>query len=110
MTAAFTRLIEISAVPEGEPRCVKPADCEAIVVYQVDGQFYATQDLCSHSSASLSQGWVEGHEICCPVHDGKFDIRDGSPKAFPAVDPIKTFVVELRDGAVWADLATAARK
>jgi naphthalene 1,2-dioxygenase system ferredoxin subunit len=105
----YVRLIEVASVPEGEARCVQVAEREPLVVYQVEGRFYATQDLCSHGSASLSQGWIEGHDIVCPVHEGRFDIRDGRALSFPASEPIKSFAVEIRDGAVWADIAAARR-
>lgn len=103
----MTRLIHAAEVPEGEVRCVKPAGVEAIAVCRVEGAFFATQDGCTHAKASLSEGWVEGHELCCPVHDGRFDIRDGRPLCFPATDAIRTFPVQVVDGAIFADLRAA---
>jgi nitrite reductase/ring-hydroxylating ferredoxin subunit len=103
----MTRLIETSAVPDGEARAIKVAGIEPIAVFNIGGQFYATQDTCSHARASLAEGFIEGHEVSCPVHDGRFDVRDGKPLCFPVTEPIKAFATELREGAVWADLSTA---
>ena len=66
-----------------------------------------TQDTCSHAKASLTEGWLEGHEVCCPVHDGRFDLRTGKALCFPATDPIQTFASQVQDGAVWADVSAA---
>ncbi len=106
----MTRLIETDAVPDGEGRAVKIDGIEPIAVFNIGGLFYATQDTCSHARASLAEGFIEGFEVSCPVHDGRFDVRSGKPLCFPVTEPIKTFATELREGAVWADISTARSK
>lgn len=103
----MTRLIAADEVPEGDVRRVRPDGLEAVAVCRIEGAYYATQDRCSHAKASLSEGWVEGHDLCCPVHDGRFDVRDGRPMCFPATDPIRAFPVQVVDGVVFADLRAA---
>ncbi|WP_293345784.1 non-heme iron oxygenase ferredoxin subunit [Phenylobacterium sp.] len=103
----MTRLIGADEVREGDVRKVRLAGVEPIAVCRIDGGYFATQDGCSHAKASLSEGWIEGHDICCPVHDGRFDVRDGRPMCFPATDPIRTFPVQVIDGTVFADLRGA---
>lgn len=110
MVDSLTRLIAADAVPEGEGRAVAVEGIERIAVFRVEGTFYVTQDMCSHAKASLTKGWVEGFEICCPVHDGRFDVRTGEARCFPATDPIKTFPSQVRDGEVWADLSQARKR
>jgi nitrite reductase/ring-hydroxylating ferredoxin subunit len=110
MTEALTRLIEADAVPEGEGRRVRIDGLEPIAVFRVGGAFYVTQDTCSHASAALTRGWVEGFEICCPVHEGRFDMRTGAALCFPASEPIKTFPSQVRDGEIWADLSQARER
>lgn len=109
MSDSLVRLIDESAVPDGEARCVRIDGLEPVAVFKVEGQYYVTQDTCTHATASLSQGWLEGHEVICPVHEGRFDIRDGRALCFPVTEPVNTFAVSIRDGAIWADLATARR-
>jgi nitrite reductase/ring-hydroxylating ferredoxin subunit len=107
MDDSLTRLIETAAVPEGEGRRVRIEGVEPIAVFRIGGEFYVTQDTCSHAGAALTRGWVEGFEICCPVHDGRFDVRTGAPLCFPATEPIRTFPSQVRDGEIWADLSQA---
>lgn len=78
----------------------------SMAVYRVDGQFFATQDVCSHAKASLTEGWLEGHEVFCPVHEARFDVRDGRPLCFPATEAIRTFATEVVEGQLWVDLSS----
>lgn len=110
MADVFTRLIEAAAIPEGEGRAVAVEGIERIAVFRVEGGYYVTQDMCSHARASLTKGWVEGFEVCCPVHDGRFDIRTGAALCFPATDPIKAFPSQVRNGEIWADLSEARKR
>lgn len=103
----MTRLIAADEVREGDVRKVRLAGVEPIAICRIDGGYFATQDGCSHAKASLSEGWIEGHDLCCPVHDGRFDVRNGRPMCFPATDPIRTFPVQVVDGVVFADLSGA---
>lgn len=56
---------------------------EAYAVFLVEGRFYVTHDLCTHGPGSLSEGFVEGTEIECPFHQGKFDIHFRQPPVRP---------------------------
>jgi len=107
---ARTRLVNTGDVREGEGVAVSVDGIEPIAVFHVGGEFFVTQNTCSHARAILTKGWLEGHEISCPVHDGRFDIRTGRPLCFPVTAPITVFASEIADGAVWADLSTARRR
>lgn len=109
-TATLTRLVSVNDVREGEGLAVSIDDLEPIAVFRVENQFFVTQDTCSHAKASLAKGWLEGFEVSCPVHEGRFDIRSGKPLCFPLTAPIAVFASEVRDDAVWADLSTARRR
>lgn len=109
-STTLTRLVNASDVREGEGLAVTIDDLEPIAVFQVEGQFFVTQDTCSHAKASLAKGWLEGFEVSCPVHEGRFDIRTGKPLCFPVTAPIAIFASEVRDGTVWADLSAARRR
>ncbi|MBN9695580.1 MAG: non-heme iron oxygenase ferredoxin subunit [Zoogloea sp.] len=70
----------------------------ALAVYNLDGTFYATQDGCTHATASLSEGEIVDDEcIACPVHDGTFHIPTGQPMSFPCEHAIRTYKV-IEDG------------
>jgi nitrite reductase/ring-hydroxylating ferredoxin subunit len=100
----FVKAIETSAVPQGEMRSVALGDLPRIAIYHVDDSFHATADRCSHARALLTRGWLEGHEIVCPVHEARFDIQTGKPLCFPATEPIPVYPVKLEDGFVWVDV------
>lgn len=104
----FTKAIEIEAVPPGEMRSVVLGDALRIAIYRVEDSFYATADRCSHARALLTRGWLEGHEIVCPVHEARFDVRSGRPLCFPATEPIVVYPVKLEEGFVWVDIGDTA--
>lgn len=72
-----------------------------IALYQVGADVYATDDVCSHGDASLCEGFLEGHEIECPRHQGRFDVRTGEPTGAPANEAIDTWPVRIADGRLW---------
>ena len=68
-------------------------DGEAVAVFEVAGQYYVTQDKCTHGPGSLSEGYVDGEEIECPFHQGRFNILSGNPVCAPCTIPLKTWDV-----------------
>jgi len=68
---------------------------EPVAVYNVDGEFYATQDACTHAGGPLSEGELEGKLIVCPWHSSCFDVTNGQVMCGPADEPVKTFRVIL---------------
>ena len=72
-----------------------------------DNRLFATDGICTHSSAHLADGMVTGTLIECPKHNGRFDIRDGSPQRAPVCVAIKTYAVREREGKIYLDLKSA---
>jgi nitrite reductase/ring-hydroxylating ferredoxin subunit len=68
-----------------------------IALFNVDGRFYAINDMCTHMRARLSDGYVDGDIVECPLHFGKFDIRTGKALSAPCTVAVRTYTVE-RDG------------
>ena len=66
-----------------------------IAIYNIDGEIFATDDICTHAYARLSDGWLDRNEIECPLHAGRFDVKTGAATAPPCVDPIKTYPVRV---------------
>jgi len=85
-------LCKKSDVPEDEAIKVEKDDL-SLAVYHVEGEFFVTDDLCTHGPGSLSQGYLEGHVIECDFHAGCFDIRNGEVVTPPCMIPIKTYTV-----------------
>jgi naphthalene 1,2-dioxygenase system ferredoxin subunit len=71
-----------------------------IAIYLIDGAVFATDNRCTHGEARLCDGFVEGHEIECPHHQGRFDIRTGEATGEPASVALATYLVRLEDERV----------
>lgn len=87
----------ISQVPEGKMKLVRAGGRE-VVVYHTGGQFYATQNECTHAGAPLIEGDLEGTMVTCPWHFSCFDVRDGAVMCRPATQKLETFTVTIHDG------------
>jgi len=85
----------------GESRLVELG--QPIAVFNIDGTFFAVSDTCTHSTASLSDGYLEGDEIECPLHGAKFCVRTGAALCQPATEPLQTFPVLIRNGNVFIE-------
>ncbi len=72
----------------------------AVCIYNVDGEFYATQDTCTHAEASMSEGELIDDIVICPLHGSEFNVRTGEVVAGPATEPIATYRVEVKDGLI----------
>lgn len=74
---------------------------DPVALINLDGEFHALHDMCTHQDASLSDGEVIGDEIECPMHGGAFEIRTGMPANFPVVVPVETFAVKTEGDTVF---------
>ncbi len=79
----------------------------AIAVYRAEGQFYATQDLCTHERAYLSDGVLIDCVVECPYHQGRFDVRTGAALGAPVIIPLKTYPVKVADGKIYVNVSKA---
>ena len=79
-----------------------------IAIYEVEGEYFATSNLCTHAHAILSEGWLDGHLIECPIHQGLFDIRTGEVKGPPCTEPIQTYPLRRQDDELFVVVTTAA--
>lgn len=72
----------------------------SFAVYNLDGSFYATDEICSHAHASLADGFILDDTIECPLHGACFSIKTGEALSAPATDPILTYPVRVENGDV----------
>ncbi|HEC24137.1 MAG TPA: non-heme iron oxygenase ferredoxin subunit [Chloroflexi bacterium] len=92
--ANFVKVAETSELPPGE-RMIVEVDGLFIALFNVNGEIYAIEDICTHDDGPLAEGELYGYEIECPRHGARFDIRDGRVLRFPAVTPITSFEVRV---------------
>jgi 3-phenylpropionate/trans-cinnamate dioxygenase ferredoxin subunit len=76
----------------------------AVAVYNVKGEFYATENICTHAFAFLSEGVVIDDIIECPVHQGRFHIPTGAPKGAPVSVALATYATKVEDGNIYVRL------
>ncbi|MGP4017614.1 bifunctional 3-phenylpropionate/cinnamic acid dioxygenase ferredoxin subunit [Saccharopolyspora sp. 5N708] len=76
-----------------------------IAVFNADGEFYAVDDTCTHQDAALSDGFLEGCFVECPLHAASFDLRTGIPASLPARRPVRTHPVTIEGGVVHVHVA-----
>ena len=83
-------------------------DHQTYALYRTeDGKFYATDGRCTHGNAHLADGLVKGTLIECAKHNGRFDIRDGSPQRLPVCVGLKTYPVREGNGKLLLNLTSA---
>lgn len=75
-----------------------------LAVYGIDGAVHVTDNACTHGLARLCDGFLEGHEIECPLHQGRFDVRDGRPLCEPVTAPLRNYPVKIETGRVWLQI------
>lgn len=103
MSKQWIKLIEVSAVPSEDVAAVDAAGRE-LAIYGVGGEVFATDNVCTHGHARLCDGFLDGHEIECPLHQGKFDVRTGKALCEPLTTDIRTYPVKIEDGHVFVEL------
>ncbi|MBP0639749.1 non-heme iron oxygenase ferredoxin subunit [Cupriavidus sp. AcVe19-6a] len=103
MTETWIEAALLSSVPQDDVIAVAVQGKE-IALYGVDGDVYATDNVCTHGHARLCDGFLEGHEIECPLHQGRFDIRNGAAMCAPLTEGIRTYPVRIEGDKVYLDL------
>ncbi|WP_206019937.1 non-heme iron oxygenase ferredoxin subunit [Pseudomaricurvus alkylphenolicus] len=93
-------LIKSGDLEPGEVTKVEVDGLPAIAVYNLDGEFFATDDLCTHGDASMAEGFIDDNDIVCPFHGGTFDIRTGEANGSPCLHNLKAYRVLVEDGIV----------
>ena len=75
-----------------------------IALYTVGDAVYATDNTCTHGQARLCDGFLDGHEIECPLHQGKFDVRNGQPMCAPVTEALRSYPVKVDGQRVYVQI------
>jgi nitrite reductase/ring-hydroxylating ferredoxin subunit len=99
-------VVRVCTQSEIAPESVKAYEVgdKRLAVYNIEGKFYVTDDECTHASASLADGILEGDIIECSLHFGAFDVKTGAVKAPPCSFALRTYKVVLEGDDVLVDL------
>ena len=76
----------------------------AVGIYEVDGELHAIEDICPHAAAHLTQGFADGCEIECPLHNAVFDVTSGKHLRGEPCRDLKTFAVRVVDARIEVQL------
>ncbi|MGA8052647.1 MAG: non-heme iron oxygenase ferredoxin subunit [Burkholderiales bacterium] len=95
----WTRVGHAADIAPGEHRLVD-VDGTQIAIFNLDGEFFAIEDVCTHDGGELAGGAVEGDVVICPRHGARFCIRTGEALSPPAYEPTPKFPVISEDGVV----------
>ncbi|MDY7078633.1 MAG: non-heme iron oxygenase ferredoxin subunit [Chloroflexota bacterium] len=87
----MSEFVAVGRVSELKPGQMKRVmvDGQQVLLANVDGDFYAVRDECSHRGAALSKGKMEGHAVECPRHHARFDVRSGDALKGPSFGPLR---------------------
>jgi 3-phenylpropionate/trans-cinnamate dioxygenase ferredoxin subunit len=99
----WIRALALEELPEGTLKGVF-LEGRAVALANVDGDVYALEDQCSHQDFPLSDGELSGTRVECIYHGAKFDVCDGRAVQLPAIRPVKTYEVEVRDGDIFLQM------
>ncbi len=83
----------------GEHKVVD-VDGVRVALFNLNNEYYAIEDMCTHDGGSLDGGSVEGDQIICPRHGARFCIKTGAALTPPAYEPVSTFLVRILNGEV----------
>lgn len=99
----FVKAATVDELPPGQRKLVE-IDGVRVAIFNLDGELYAIEDVCTHDGGPLVEGEIlNGHEVQCPRHGARFDIRTGEALSMPAFTPTETYEVRVEDGEVWVE-------
>lgn len=101
--ADFVQVAIATELPPGS-RKLLDLDGRAVALFNVDGKYYAIDDVCTHDGGPLAEGKLEGCEIECPRHGARFDVRTGAVLCMPAIEPVTTHEVKVEGDSVFVRL------
>jgi len=104
MAPKLDRVCHVNEIAEGTARSVEIGDLQ-LALYNIGGTFYATDNRCTHARAHLSEGFIEGDTVECPLHGGRFHIPTGQPLSPPVRTPVCVYRVRVIDNEIYIELA-----
>lgn len=97
-------LCRLSDVPAGQMLRVDLPEVPPLAVYNVDGEYFVTSNICTHNIAMLTDGYLEGDIVECPLHGGCFNVKTGAPTSFPCEKPLQTYRAIVEGDELYAEV------
>jgi 3-phenylpropionate/trans-cinnamate dioxygenase ferredoxin subunit len=99
VSTTWTRVAPASEIMPGDYASAE-IDGTFVAVYNIGGEFFAIDDLCTHDGGGLSGGEIEDHQVICPRHGARFCLRTGQALSPPAYEPVRSYPTRVVDGFV----------
>lgn len=102
----MANLVKICQISELPPGTLKGAEFEGrrILVANIEGTIYAHDGTCTHEEADLSNGFMLGDRVVCPLHLSQFDLKTGEAVTAPAIEPLKNYKVKIEGSNVFVEI------
>jgi len=100
--AEFVEVAAVSDLKSGDAKTVEVKGMQ-IALYNVNGNFYASTNVCPHRSGPLGEGMLDGEVITCPLHGWQFNVKSGEYVVVPAIK-IETYETKIENGKVFVKL------
>jgi nitrite reductase/ring-hydroxylating ferredoxin subunit len=102
--ANWVRVAAAADIPPGEMLAVEAGGQQVALFHLEDGTWHATSNVCTHAFALLTDGWLDGTTIECPLHAGRFDVCSGKATGAPAEEDLAVYPVRIEGEAVMLGL------
>lgn len=103
MTEKFIKVASVADFANNSVKVIE-ANGKRIALCHAEGEFFAIADLCTHDNGPLGEGELSDHQVECPRHGARFDIRSGKALCLPAILPVPTYKVEVRQDEVFIEV------
>jgi nitrite reductase/ring-hydroxylating ferredoxin subunit len=101
--SAYQPVLALVDVARGRMRSCRVGERELVVCHTKDGVF-AVDNVCTHAFARMSEGYLRGTRLTCPLHGATFDVRTGTALSGPATIPLATYPTRIVDGRIEVEL------
>ena len=98
----FVKVAQTADIPSGSRFWVEFEE-ETLVIFNVNDHYYAIADLCTHDDGPLEDGELQDHEVECPRHGARFDIRSGAALSLPATSAVPTYQVKVEGDIIYVE-------
>src|SRR4029079_5831833 len=99
MGEGFVKVADTKDIPPSQMKEVQ-VDGESVCIANVDGKYYAINNICTHEGGPLTDGTLDGYEVECPWHNSRFDVRTGDVTSPPANEPEPAYEVKIEDNNI----------
>jgi apoptosis-inducing factor 3 len=99
----WVRVAAASKLPDGEMLGVEVGDLQ-VAIYNVQGAFYATDNVCTHALALLTDGFLEDEVVECPLHAGCFNVKTGKGVGAPITEDLRTYRVRVEADVIEVEI------